>query len=726
MSEENELYTEKFLKLGSIDVLLEWIRYLKSKGYNSLITILGETFFDLFSYNIEFLDELGIAYYYTQQYDKSWNTYMRILQSKALTEDQHNQYFFNAHFNIPFIQNNYIGYPERLATPTKIPPLITFSITTCKRYDLFEQTINSFLNCCTDVNLISKWICVDDNSSQEDREKMEKNYPFFKFYWKNKNEKGHAQSMNIILDLVDTPYLFHMEDDWKYFKPHHYIQDCLEVLNSNDKLGQCLINRNYAEESTDTILGGIFHTTTNGTRYYIHDYQPDIEQFINKYGAGPNCAYWPHYSLRPGLNKMSVLKEIGTYNPCAAHFEMDFSHRYIQHGYQTAFLDEISCLHTGRLTKDIGDKTKLNAYILNNELQFVDKDSENTIEISSYENIYTDRILHISNIPTQPYTNFKSFVINMETRPDRMETFQKEIERCREQDGNFMDITRVLAVDGYKLKPTRQLEQIFNPNDYNYRRGMIGCALSHIGLWTMAVYSSDLYIILEDDITFVDYFIPKINATLQKLQGTEWDILFLGHHLYPQYKTEDSYHKFKVPTPYKWSTERSLRESIGGTGGYIITPKGAVKMLDFIHRNGMTNGIDTVMQKACDNMNTYYCDTHLIYSECYTNENTNTIDTDIQKNYDSMKRDFFERIQRELDFYGELEPCSLLGTDDKDNVYICLNGCCKDKVKDYTFYNVEHARVYVPDQYLRKNPESREIGFITQDNRLSVENIILY
>ena len=47
-----------------------------------------------------------------------------------------------------------------------------FSITTCKRFDLFEKTINSFIQCCKDVLLIDKWLCIDDNSSDTDREKM--------------------------------------------------------------------------------------------------------------------------------------------------------------------------------------------------------------------------------------------------------------------------------------------------------------------------------------------------------------------------------------------------------------------------------------------------------------------------------------------------------------------------------------------------------------------------
>ena len=45
-------------------------------------------------------------------------------------------------------------------------------MTTCKRFDLFEKTINSILN-CFDVENIDEWFLVDDNSSVEVEENGE-------------------------------------------------------------------------------------------------------------------------------------------------------------------------------------------------------------------------------------------------------------------------------------------------------------------------------------------------------------------------------------------------------------------------------------------------------------------------------------------------------------------------------------------------------------------------
>jgi hypothetical protein len=66
---------------------------------------------------------------------------------------------------------------------------VFLSITSCKRYDLFIKTIDSFLICCKDIHLIDYFFCIDDNSSDIDRENMLKKYPFFKFYLKTESEK---------------------------------------------------------------------------------------------------------------------------------------------------------------------------------------------------------------------------------------------------------------------------------------------------------------------------------------------------------------------------------------------------------------------------------------------------------------------------------------------------------------------------------------------------------
>ena len=241
---------------------------------------------------------------------------------------------------------------------------VFFSITTCKRYDLFEKTINSFLICCKDINLIDYFFCVDDNSSHEDKTNMIKNYSFFKYYFKKIEEKGHRSSMNIIwnkLNELKPKYWFHIEDDWLFIKPFNYIEKSINFLKNHlkDNIHQILFNKNYAEiiDNYDLVGGGKIDK----------DFLLHIKDEQNLFGR--NCAYWPHYSFRPSICVVDTILKLGNYDSPNIFFEMDYANKYFNNGYKSAFYNEINSIHIGKLTSE-KSSDKNNAYTLNNINQF--------------------------------------------------------------------------------------------------------------------------------------------------------------------------------------------------------------------------------------------------------------------------------------------------------------------------------------------------------------------
>ena len=610
----------------------------EDKAYLSAIK-LGEYFLPYFSHSFAIREILAFCHYATNQPLEAHKRYHKILDKfMGLPPQKVAELEHNARMCAQLIKDHYITYPPHiiqsiLDRKKKDIPLFTFTITTCKRFDLFEKTMNSFLNCCKDVLLIDKWFCVDDNSSEEDRAKMKEKYPFFEFYLKTSEEKGHPQSMNIIRDHLTTPYFFHMEDDWQYFVEKNYITECLEILGSSNQLSQVLVNRNYGETLNDhQIRGGQMMRLVNGKRFYVHEFCPTNElmkKFHAKYGPHvKQCAYWPHYSFRPSLVRTKVLKEVGKFNEEVNHFEMDYSYRVTEKKYVSAFLEGIYSLHIGRLTSERHDASKLNAYILNDEAQFSGKEKKIA--------------------PPQKLTwKLKTFVVNLERRPDRWKSFDEKASTAAE----FLKYQKYRAVDGSNLIPTPQLQQIFDGNDYNMRMGMVGCAMSHIQLYIDLVNSDmDVFCILEDDIEFTPDFRDKFVRMCQQLSNVDWDLAYLGHHAYNM--SELIKNKKNTPSVYKTTAKTSLKVSMGGTGGYLITKKGAQKLLEFINRYGMTNGIDTVQQKSADTLNVYYCVPHLIFSECF--RGNNRPDTDIQFNYTSLTLPIQDRLQLDIDYYTSL------------------------------------------------------------------------
>jgi GR25 family glycosyltransferase involved in LPS biosynthesis len=631
---------KKFTESGNISDAITLMKTCRIQGYNHIGVMLGKFFCKYYPFSCEIYNETALCAYYSGDYAYCHETYEKVLGMGGLPEKYSSEIVFNDHFCINHIMNdnnyyNPVIVKKLCEKKVSAFPQITVTITSCKRFDLFEQTINSFLNCCLDIDRIDEWFCVDDNSSEEDRKKMEEKYPFFNFYWKTVQEKGHPQSMNIIKREVSTPYIFHMEDDWKFFTKRNYMTMCLNILSQSPKIGQCLINRNYAEIESDVdIVGGEFNTTSTGVRYYIHEHCATDEsriKFVQKYGQGKNCAYWPHYSFRPSLLRKSIWDELGNFNEEVSHFEMEYSQKYKNKGYVSAFMEGIYCMHTGRLTTQRNDKTRQNAYDLNDEAQFSGK--EQKLEEKSKHKEDT----------TLLDLNIKTYVLNLERRPDRWEDFKKfPHPKC-------LGYERYKAVDGEKLQKNEQLSRIFDGNDYNMRVGLVGCAMSHIAMCIELVNSQyDAFCILEDDLEFVPDFRKKFLHVYHELDE-DWDMVYLGHHLWKQFRTPEYYDKKTMPILEKWDTATSMTKSMGGTGGYLISKKGAEELLKFINEKGMTNGIDTVQQKAADVLDIYYCKPHLIYSECFMGDNQP--DTDIQFNFNSLTIPIKDRYESERKFY---------------------------------------------------------------------------
>jgi GR25 family glycosyltransferase involved in LPS biosynthesis len=650
---EIEILAQKYLEFQNESDAVNLIHSVRCLGLYNIGIVLSKFFERQYPHSINIKDEYAINAYYLGNHKLSYDIYDSLLTFKGISEDMANKYIFNAHFSIDHICDNYTYYDlekvNKIVTRKRRNfPLVTFSITSCKRFDLFTQTINSVINCFLDLSKIDEWICVDDNSSDEDRVKMKNMYPFFTFIFKTMGEKGHPQSMNIIRDMVKTPYLFHIEDDWKFFSPRRYISECLNVLGEDVRIGQCLVNKNYSETERDVaIRGGSFHSTKSGLRFFVHEMVVTDSQKINwlsKHGtAGPNCNYWPHFSFRPSLMRTRILKEIGKFNENISHFEMDYASRYINKGYMSSFLENIYCLHIGRLTSERTDKKKTNAYELNDEAQFQGKETKSASTISSRSTLIKKNDVTLDNFNIK----MKTYVINLDKRGDRWNRFkEKSISELE-----FLNYERFSAVDGNKLISNAQLQRIFDGNDYNMRKGMVGCAMSHIKLYTELINSEyDVFCILEDDIEFVPEFGKKLLYVYNQAKLFSWDVVYLGHHLKKKHILPCSYDKKLIPVIEKWNKNKSLTNSLGGTGGYLISKKGAGKLLDFINKTGMTNGIDTVQQKAADELNIYYTSTHLFYSECYIGDNT--IDTDIQYNHTSLTVPVEQRLEEEKKYHG--------------------------------------------------------------------------
>jgi hypothetical protein len=141
---------------------------------------------------------------------------------------------------------------------------ITLVVTSCGRYDLLAQTLESFYKFNTYP--IKEVIVTED--------------------W---NQESQVKSLDRAYARVKTPYIFACEDDWQFYKSG-FIEESLEILEKYPKILQVWLRE---------------HNDTNG-HPIVKLPQFDCETMKINWG------FWSGFSWNPGLRRLSDYQAIGS------------------------------------------------------------------------------------------------------------------------------------------------------------------------------------------------------------------------------------------------------------------------------------------------------------------------------------------------------------------------------------------------------------------------------
>jgi GR25 family glycosyltransferase involved in LPS biosynthesis len=216
--------------------------------------------------------------------------------------------------------------------------------------------------------------------------------------------------------------------------------------------------------------------------------------------------------------------------------------------------------------------------------------------------------------------DFPIKVVNLDRRPDRWEQSKKRLD-----EQGIKNYSRFSAIDGTKLEMSDNIKSLFRNNDFNYRQGFIGCALSHLKLWNDLIRDeeNDYYIIMEDDFELVDDFKSKLNITLhQIIQKPYTDLHFLGYFYWNG--------EPKKSNAYPFMKTIDNKSYMGGFFGYIISKSAAFKLINISKYYGIQNGIDRFAHIHFDKMVVTHSEPHIVHSSYVVPGNS--VDSDIQRN----------------------------------------------------------------------------------------------
>jgi len=187
-----------------------------------------------------------------------------------------------------------------------------------------------------------------------------------------------------------------LEDDWLFLKRGNYVTPAIECLESrvgkNLNVKQVLFNKGYGETTGDVItpIGSMFLPEDSSILLHVQNQRVPI----------PSSSYWAHYSFRPSVCSVSAIRSLGNFDSKNSFFEGDYANRFCDHGYRSAYFNDITCLHIGKLSGIRGEKSaEQNAYELNNVSQFtyvspqVNKPEEIKVKSNNVELITTEPLV---------------------------------------------------------------------------------------------------------------------------------------------------------------------------------------------------------------------------------------------------------------------------------------------------------------------------------------------
>jgi hypothetical protein len=199
------------------------------------------------------------------------------------------------------------------------------------------------------------------------------------------------------------------------------------------------------------------------------------------------------------------------------------------------------------------------------------------------------------------------WTISLDRRADRWAKLLKahpELEGC---------MNRLPGIDGRELTLTENLGKLFAPNDFKWKKSVVGCALSHILLWAQLVCehpSVNSYLILEDDVRFAHNYRDmwtRASACIPE----DADLLLLGGVLPNNIPAFAHNHQ---PVNQMWATIKPNGLFTGGVVmpffhfcaySYVLTRAGAKKLLDALQIKGVNTSIDNFLTHPVQGLKKY-------------------------------------------------------------------------------------------------------------------------
>ena len=203
---------------------------------------------------------------------------------------------------------------------------VTAVITSCGRFDLLEETLDSFFEFNTYP--IKKIIITEDSTEGKKLEKLISKYKDKKQNFQlivNETRLGQLKSIDKAYREIDTKYIFHCEDDWKFFKKG-FIEKSIKLLEEDEKI--LIVGLRSKKDFPENFFFDKDYVSKSGKHYY------NVKGEI--------------FTYNPALRRKKDMDLFGLHEKLEnQRYEEVLSNFYKERGYKTVFFKEPAVEHIG-------------------------------------------------------------------------------------------------------------------------------------------------------------------------------------------------------------------------------------------------------------------------------------------------------------------------------------------------------------------------------------------
>jgi GR25 family glycosyltransferase involved in LPS biosynthesis len=215
-------------------------------------------------------------------------------------------------------------------------------------------------------------------------------------------------------------------------------------------------------------------------------------------------------------------------------------------------------------------------------------------------------------------------IISLARRADR-------IQRFKTNHGPWTkEVCLRPAFDGKTLQMTPALARVFAPNNFMWKKNVMGCSLSHLSLWVELASeqeSCENYLILEDDVKFDPSWLEVWGEAAKEIPE-DYDVLYLGGVLPPNRgilpNVTENVNQFwaRVAPNQFFGQNPATRYFHFCAYSYILSRKGAQKILNAIEKRGGYYAVsDHMICNDPEDMKIYFLTPQI--AGCYQDEDPN-------------------------------------------------------------------------------------------------------